>query len=74
MIEFDPLLGSVDVLMFTPTQDVLGISQTSAASGDAQQALQQVDAQSGAQYSLQQEYRASAENMNDSGLVASSWF
>lgn len=64
MILFDPLAGSLDLLKYTPVSDVLGIPQIPASAGDSPQLTRQLDVQS-------QEYRTSAENMNDSGLVVS---
>lgn len=73
MIAFDPFFGGLNVVQDTPPGDALGISFTPSIVSDVTAALPQLDSQASAQSFMEHQFRASAENMYDSGLVVSTW-
>lgn len=73
MIALDPLWGGLDVVQDTPPGDTLAISFAPSIVSDVTAAVPQLDAQASVQSFMQDQFRASAENMYDSGLVVSTW-
>uniref|UniRef100_UPI002637E4B1 hypothetical protein n=2 Tax=uncultured Desulfovibrio sp. TaxID=167968 RepID=UPI002637E4B1 len=73
MIALDPLWGGLDVVQDTPPGDALAISFAPSIVSDVTAAVPQLDSQASVQSFMQDQFRASAENMYDSGLVVSTW-
>ena len=73
MIAFEPLWGGTSVVQDTPPHDALGITFAPSIVTDVTAAVPQLDSQASVHSFMQDQFRASTENMYDSGLVVSTW-
>lgn len=71
MIGFNPYWGGLDYVQDSPPYDGLAISFTPSVVDDATAAMAQLDSESSVQSFMALQFRATAENMYDSGLVVS---
>lgn len=69
MIFFDPAWGGLDVVQDTPPYDGLAISYLPSIVNDALAGQLQYDSQESARSYMQEQFRAAAENMYETGLV-----
>lgn len=72
MISFNPYWGGQDYAQDTPPYDGFAITFLPSIVNDAVAGLLQADSEASAMSFMQNQFRASAENMYDSGLVVSS--
>ena len=72
MITFNPYWGGQDVIQESLPSDGLVIAFSPSIVSDVLGAVPQLDSQSSVQSFMQSQFRATAENMNDAGLVFSS--
>lgn len=73
MISFDPVWRGLDVVQDTPPGDALAITFAPSIVSDVTASMAQLDSEASVQAFMQDQFRASAENMYDSGLVVSTW-
>lgn len=71
MISFDPYWGGLDYVQDSPPYDGLAISFAPSIVNDATAAVPQAESESSVLQFMQSQFRATAENMYDSGLVVS---
>lgn len=72
MIGFNPLWGGLDYIQDTPPGDGLAITFLPSVVNDSCAGALQLDSEASALSFMQDQFRASTENMYDSGLVISS--
>ena len=73
MISFDPAWLGLDVIQDSSPGDGLAVAYLPSIANDASAALDQLQSESSARSFMQDLFRSSAENMNNSGLVVSAW-
>lgn len=71
MIFFNPGWGGLDVVQDTPPADGMAITYLPSIVNDALAGQLQYDSQESTRSFMQEQFRAAAENMYESGLVVS---
>lgn len=73
MISFDPAWLGLDVIQDSSPGDGLAVAYLPSVACDSSAAIDQLQHESSACSFMQDLFRSSAENMNNLGLVVSSW-
>lgn len=71
MLFFDPYWGGLEYIQDTPPADSMAITFLPSIANDSAAGQLQLDSQESARSFMQSQFRASTENMYESGLVVS---